>query len=67
MKARTLLDRFAALISAKKPDLLDPWLIDAAHSETSAFAEGIAADKVAVKAAIMETCPMDRPKDKSPS
>ena len=55
VKARNLLDRFAALISAKKPDLLDPWLIDAAQSEMSAFAEGIAADKTAVTAAIMET------------
>jgi len=55
VKARNLLDRFAALISAKKPDLLDPWLSDAAQSEMSAFAEGIAADKVAVRAAVIET------------
>ena len=55
VKARNLLDRFAALISAKKPDLLNPWLTDAGQSEMAAFAEGIAADKVAVTAAIMET------------
>ncbi|MCW6512932.1 hypothetical protein M8523_34235 [Hyphomicrobiales bacterium BP6-180914] len=55
-KARNLLDRFAtALIPAKKPDLLDPWLSVAAHSEMSAFAEGIAVDKTAVTAAVIET------------
>jgi len=54
VKARNLLDRFAALISAKKHDLLDPWLSDAAKSEMSAFAEGIAADKAAVTAAVIE-------------
>ena len=54
VKARNLLDRFAALISAKKHDLLDPWLSDAAESEMSSFAEGIAADKVAVTAAVIE-------------
>ena len=54
VKARNLLDRFAALISAKKPDLLDPWLRDAAKSEMCAFAEGITADKVAVTAAVIE-------------
>lgn len=54
VKARNLLDRFAALISAKKHALLDPWLSDAAKSEMSAFAEGIAADKAAVTAAVIE-------------
>ncbi len=52
VKARNLLDGFAALISAKQVDRLDPWLGDAAQSEMSAFAEGIAADKVAVAAVI---------------
>ncbi len=55
VKARNLLDRFAALISAKRPDLLDPWLSDAAQSEMSMFAEGIAADKVAITATVTET------------
>ena len=54
VKARNLLDRFAALISAKKHDLLDPWLSDAAESEMASFAEGIAADKAAVTAAVIE-------------
>ena len=51
IEARNLLDRFAALISARKADLLDPWLVDAARSEMSLFAAGIAADKAAVTAA----------------
>jgi len=55
VKARNLHDRFAALISAKRPDLLDPWLSEAAQSEMSMFAEGIAADKVAITAAVTET------------
>ncbi len=54
VKARNLLDRFASLISAKKPEILDLWLSDAALSEMSAFAEGIAADKAAVTAAVIE-------------
>jgi hypothetical protein len=55
VKARNLLDRFAALISAKKPELLDPWLRDAAESEMAAFAEGITADKAAVNSAVTKT------------
>jgi transposase len=51
VEARNLLDRFVALISARKADLLDPWLADAARSEMSLFAAGIAADKAAVAAA----------------
>ena len=53
VEARNLLDRFVTLISAKKADLLDPWLADAARSEMAVFAAGIAADKAAVAAAVV--------------
>ena len=53
VEARNLLDRFVTLISAKKADLLDPWLADATRSEMAVFAAGIAADKAAVAAAVV--------------
>lgn len=53
--ARNLLDRFRAMIAAKKPDDLDPWVADAAGSELASFANGIVADGGAVRAAILET------------
>ena len=54
VEARNLLDRFVALIAAKKADLLDPWLADAAKSEMAVFAAGIAADKAAIASAVVE-------------
>jgi len=53
--ARNLLDRFRAMIAAKKPDDLDPWLAEAAGSELASFACGIEADGAAVRAAIVKT------------
>jgi len=52
--ARNLLDRFRAMIAAKKPDDLNPWLAEAAGSELASFASGIEADDAAVRAAIVE-------------
>ncbi len=52
--ARNLVDKFATLIAAKKPDALAPWLTAAADSELAAFASGIAADQAAVRAAVSE-------------
>jgi len=53
--ARNLLDRFRAMIAAKKPGDLDPWVAEAAGSELASFASGIEADGAAVRAAIVQT------------
>ena len=52
--ARNLLDRFQAMVAAKKPEDLAPWIRDAAEGELASFASGIQADEAAVRAAIVE-------------
>jgi transposase len=52
LEARTLLDRFHAMVRRKSPDL-DGWIADATTSLMASFAAGIRKDKSAVAAAIM--------------
>jgi transposase len=52
--ARDLLDRFHALVRTRKPDLLDGWLEAARNGGLASFANGIAADHAAVRAAVTE-------------
>ena len=49
LEARTLLDRFHALVRRKGPDL-DGWITDATTSLMSSFAAGIRKDRSAVPA-----------------
>lgn len=53
-EARTIIDRFHAIIRTKAADDLDPWIADASASLITSFATGIAKDKAAVRAAIFE-------------
>lgn len=53
-EARTLVDRFHAMIRKKIAEDLDPWIIEAKASLISSFATGITKDKAAVNAAITE-------------
>ena len=52
--ARKLVDRFHRLIREKRTTDLDDWLVDAAGSPIASFAKGVAADRLAVAAAIEE-------------
>ena len=51
VEARTLLDRFHAMIRWRSPNL-DDWISDAAPSLIASFASGIRKDRQAVAAAI---------------
>ena len=51
VEARSLLDRFHAMIRWKSPDL-ENWIGDAASSLMASFAAGVSKDKAAVAAAI---------------
>ena len=51
VEARSLLDRFHAMIRRKSPDL-ENWIGDAASSLMASFAAGVSKDKAAVAAAI---------------
>ena len=51
LEARTLLDRFHAMVRRKSPDL-DGWITDATTSLMASFAAGITKDRSAVLAAI---------------
>ena len=50
--ARDLALRFGALVRARSPDALTPWLADAANSELHGFAAGLRQDEQAVRAAL---------------
>jgi transposase len=52
--ARDLVDRFHAMIRNRKPEELDPWIAAAKESGLSSFATGIASDRDAVRAALMQ-------------
>lgn len=54
VEARILIDRFKAMIRTKAEIDLDPWIADATASLIASFANGIARDKPAVRAAITE-------------
>ena len=54
VEARDLIDRFHAMIRKRIASDLEPWLAEAAASPIAAFANGIARDKAAVRAAITE-------------
>ena len=54
VQARTLIDRFHAMIRKKFEADLDPWISDAASSLIASFAAGITRDKAAVRAAITQ-------------
>jgi transposase len=51
---RDLLNRFHAMIRARKADVLDEWIAQARGSLLVSFASGIVADRKAVAAAITE-------------
>lgn len=53
VEARTLLDRFHAMVRRKSSDL-DGWVADATNSLLASFAAGVSKDKTAVAAAITE-------------
>jgi transposase len=52
--ARDLVDRFQAMIRNRAPEELDPWITAARESALSSFAAGIASDRNAVRAALMQ-------------
>ena len=52
--ARDLVDRFQAMIRNRAPEELDPWITAARESALSSFAVGIASDRNAVRAALMQ-------------
>ncbi len=54
VRARTLIDRFHAMIRKKFEADLDPWISDAASSLIASFAAGITRDNAAVRAAITQ-------------
>lgn len=54
--ARTLVDRFHAMIRKKAEIELEPWIEESKRSLIASFATGIANDKVAVHAAITQPC-----------
>ncbi len=54
VEARDLIDRFHAMIRKKLKNDLEPWIADAVTSLIASFANGIARDMAAVRAAITE-------------
>jgi transposase len=52
--ARTLIDRFQAMIREKGASELEPWIAESKQSLIASFANGIASDKAAVHAAITQ-------------
>ncbi len=54
VEARRLMERFHAMIRRKIVDDLEPWITEASASLIASFANGIARDKAAVRAAITE-------------
>jgi transposase len=52
--ARDLVDRFHAMIRNRKPEELDPWIAAAKESGLASFATGIASDRDAVCAALVQ-------------
>ena len=54
VEAHALIERFHAMIRKKEADQLDPWIAEASGSLVSSFATGVARDKAAVRAAIVE-------------
>ena len=52
--ARDLVDRFHAMIRNRKPEELDPWIAAAKESGLASFATGIASDRDAVRAALVQ-------------
>ena len=54
MEARSLMERFHAMIRRKTGADLEPWIAEASASLIASFANGIARDKAAVRAAITE-------------
>ncbi len=54
VQARTLIDRFHAMIRKRTEAELDPWLTEARTSLVASFATGIGNDRTAVHAAITE-------------
>lgn len=51
---RLLVDRFVAVVHNRTSGTLEPWLDEAATSETASFSGGLAADQVAVIATLTE-------------
>jgi transposase len=51
---RDLVDRFHAMIRRRKPEELDPWIAAAKESSLASFATGIASDRDAVRAALVQ-------------
>ncbi len=54
VKARALVDRFQAMIRKKAEIELEPWINESKQSLIASFATGIAKDKAAVHAAIIQ-------------
>jgi transposase len=54
VEARDLIDRFHRLIRGGDADDLDPWMAAAAESLIRSFSRGVAADRAAIRAAIVE-------------
>jgi transposase len=54
VEARRLMERFHAMIRKKIAADLEPWIVEASTSLIASFANGIARDKAAVRAAIIE-------------
>jgi transposase len=54
MEARSLIDRFHAMIRKKIAADLDPWIADASASLIASFAIGITKDRAGVRAALTE-------------
>ena len=54
MEARDLVDRFHRLIRGGNADDLESWMEAAAQSLIRSFCRGVAADKAAIRAAIIE-------------
>jgi transposase len=54
MEARSLIDRFHAMIRKKIAADLDPWIADASASLITSFAIGITKDRTGVRAALTE-------------
>ena len=54
VQARTLIDRFHAMIRKRTEAALDPWIAEARTSLIASFATGIKNDRTAVHAAITE-------------
>lgn len=54
VQARTLIDRFHAMVRKRAEAELDPWITEARASLLASFATGIGNDRAAVRAAITE-------------